>query len=99
PPSGRAGDLAALSELDEAALLSGLRERFLSQHIYTDIGDILVAVNPFQPLPLYGREVSERYQSLQTDSLPPHIFAVAGRAYHAMLGRRGGGPRNQCILV
>ncbi|NWR37632.1 MYO16 protein, partial [Tachuris rubrigastra] len=57
-PSGRAGDLAALSELDEAALLSGLRERFLSQHIYTDIGDILIAVNPFQPLPLYGREVS-----------------------------------------
>ncbi|XP_027490984.1 myosin-IIIb-like isoform X1 [Corapipo altera] len=99
PPSGRAGDLAALSELDEAALLSGLRERFLSQHIYTDIGDILIAVNPFQPLPLYGREVSERYQRLQTDSLPPHIFAVAGRAYHAMLGRRGGGPRNQCILV
>ncbi|NXK40086.1 MYOJ protein, partial [Piprites chloris] len=57
PPSGRAGDLAALSELDEAALLSGLRERFLRQHIYTDIGDILIAVNPFQPLPLYGREV------------------------------------------
>ncbi|NWQ66620.1 MYO5B protein, partial [Neopipo cinnamomea] len=58
PPSDRTGDLAALSQLDEAALLSGLRERFLSQHIYTDIGDILIAVNPFQPLPLYGREVS-----------------------------------------
>ncbi|NWY18195.1 MYO9B protein, partial [Aphelocoma coerulescens] len=52
------GDLAALAELDEAALLAGLRERFLQQHIYTDIGDILVAMNPFQPLPLYGREVS-----------------------------------------
>ncbi|NWU85894.1 MYO16 protein, partial [Onychorhynchus coronatus] len=58
PPPGGAEDLAALSELDEAALLSGLRERFLSQHIYTSIGDILIAVNPFQPLPLYGGEVS-----------------------------------------
>ncbi|NWU13650.1 MYO1A protein, partial [Cephalopterus ornatus] len=58
PPSGRAGNLAALSELDEAALLSGLRERFLRQDIYTDIGDILISVNPFQPLPLYGKEVS-----------------------------------------
>ncbi|NXY60419.1 MYO9B protein, partial [Callaeas wilsoni] len=58
PPPGAAGDLAALAELDEAALLAGLRERFLQQHIYTDIGDILVAMNPFQPLPLYGREVS-----------------------------------------
>ncbi|XP_068857704.1 myosin-IIIb-like [Aphelocoma coerulescens] len=93
------GDLAALAELDEAALLAGLRERFLQQHIYTDIGDILVAMNPFQPLPLYGREVSERYRRLQTDALPPHIFAVASRAYHSMLGRGGGGPRNQCILI
>uniref|UniRef100_A0A8C3V328 non-specific serine/threonine protein kinase n=2 Tax=Catharus ustulatus TaxID=91951 RepID=A0A8C3V328_CATUS len=56
-------------------------------------------MNPFQPLPLYGREVSERYRRLQTDALPPHIFAVASRAYHAMLGRGGGGPRNQCILI
>ncbi|NXA06439.1 MYOJ protein, partial [Sapayoa aenigma] len=58
PQPGGAGDLAALAELDEPALLTGLRERFLRQHIYTDIGDILIAMNPFQPLPLYGREVS-----------------------------------------
>ncbi|KAM4879292.1 myosin-IIIb-like [Sylvia borin] len=56
-------------------------------------------MNPFQPLPIYGREVSGRYRRLQTDVLPPHIFAVASRAYHAMLGRGGGGPRNQCILI
>ncbi|XP_061874821.1 myosin-IIIa-like [Colius striatus] len=94
-----AGDLAALAELSEAALLGGLRERFLRQQVYTDIGDILIAVNPFQPLPLYGREVSERYRHHETGALPPHIFAVASRAYHAMLGRRGGGPLNQCIVI
>ncbi|XP_053788316.1 myosin-IIIb-like isoform X2 [Vidua chalybeata] len=96
---GAARNLASLAELDEAALLAGLRERFLQQHIYTDIGDILVAMNPFQPLPLYGREVSERYRRFQNDALPPHIFAMASRAYHAMLGRGGGGPRNQCIII
>ncbi|NXU54071.1 MYO16 protein, partial [Turnix velox] len=60
PVEGRLppGDLASLSELDEASLLGGLRERFQRQQVYTDIGDILVAMNPFQPLPLYGREVS-----------------------------------------
>ncbi|XP_065716893.1 myosin-IIIb-like [Patagioenas fasciata] len=99
PPTGAAGDLAALAELDEAALLGGLRERFLRQLVYTDIGDILIAMNPFQPLPLYGREVAERYRHHQTGMLPPHIFAVASRAYHAMLGRRGGGPQNQCIVI
>lgn len=98
----------------------------LSPLCQTDIGDILVAMNPFQPLPLYGREVSsrgprrpgraalspfptsppplppqvaERYRHHQTGMLPPHIFAVASRAYHAMLGRRGGGPQNQCIVI
>ncbi|NXV72812.1 MYO9A protein, partial [Atlantisia rogersi] len=99
PPAGAAGDLAALAVLDEAALLEGLRERFLRQQIYTDIGDILIAVNPFQPLPLYGREVAERYRHQETGALPPHIFAVASRAYHAMLGRRGGGPQSQCIVI
>lgn len=89
----------------------------------TDVGDILIAMNPFQPLPLYGREVSprgpppagprspqpphrlsapqvaERYRHPETGTLPPHIFAVASRAYHAMLGRRGGGPRSQSIVI
>ncbi|KAM6034895.1 myosin-IIIb-like [Theristicus caerulescens] len=99
PPAGAAGDLAALAELDEAAMLGGLQERFLRQQIYTDVGDILIAMNPFQPLPLYGREVSERYRHHETSTLLPHIFAVASRAYHAMLGRRGGGPQNQCIVI
>ncbi|XP_072716645.1 unconventional myosin-Ig-like isoform X1 [Ciconia boyciana] len=58
PQSGAAGDLAALAELDEATLLSGLPERFLRQQVYTDVGDILIAMKPFQPLPLHRREVS-----------------------------------------
>ncbi|NXP04303.1 MYO16 protein, partial [Thinocorus orbignyianus] len=68
------GDLALLSELDEASLLGGLRERFLRQQIYTDIGDILVAVNPFQPLPLYGREVSPRRPPPAGPRCPPSPF-------------------------
>ncbi|NXT57064.1 MYO9A protein, partial [Pluvianellus socialis] len=91
--------LASLPELDEASLLDGLRERFLRQQVYTAVGDILIAMNPFQPLPLYGSEVSERYRHHQTGSLSPHIFGVASRAYHAMLGHRGGGPQSQCIVI
>lgn len=30
----------------------------LSSRLQTDVGDILIALNPFQPLQLYGREVS-----------------------------------------
>ncbi|NXI61946.1 MYO1G protein, partial [Anseranas semipalmata] len=65
----------------------------------TDVGDILIAMNPFQPLQLYGREVSEQYRCHEKGTLPPHIFAVADRAYQAMLGRRGARPQSQCIVI
>lgn len=38
PPCGAAGNLAELAELDEEALLGGLRERFLRQQVYVSAG-------------------------------------------------------------
>ncbi|KAM4614897.1 myosin-IIIb [Polymixia lowei] len=92
-------DLTALSDLDEKSLLDSLSHRFKKDHIYTYIGDILVAINPFKHLPLYEKEVSEIYKCHEKSSLPPHIFAVADRAYQFMLGRLATGPRNQCIVI
>ncbi|XP_065262660.1 unconventional myosin-IXb-like [Emys orbicularis] len=96
---GGADDLAALEELDEARLLQNLSSRFLQQRVYTYIGDILIAVNPFQSLPLYEKPVSEKYQNHDKGTLPPHIFAIADRAYQAMLGHLATGPQNQCIVI
>ncbi|XP_043087590.1 myosin-IIIb isoform X2 [Puntigrus tetrazona] len=92
-------DLANLSELDEKSLLEVLTGRFAQDLIYTYIGDILVAINPFKHLSIYEKEVSERYKCHEKKSLPPHIFAVADRAYQSMLGRLTTGPRNQCIVI
>lgn len=92
-------DLAALSDLDEQSLLESLSQRFKQDRIYTYIGDILVAINPFKYLPLYVKEVSERYKYHEKSKLPPHIFAVADRAYQSMMGRLATGPRNQCIVI
>ncbi|XP_063067724.1 myosin-IIIb isoform X2 [Engraulis encrasicolus] len=92
-------DLATLSELDEKSLLESLCQRFKQDRLYTYIGDILVAVNPFKYLPLYEKEVSERYKYHDKKSLPPHIFAVADKAYQSMLGRLGTGPQSQCIVI
>ncbi|TFJ98184.1 butyrophilin-like protein 2 [Platysternon megacephalum] len=94
-----ADDLAALEELDEARLLQNLSGRFLQQRVYTYIGDILIAMNPFQSLPLYEKPVSEKYQNHDKGILPPHIFAIADRAYQAMLGHLATGPQNQCIVI
>ncbi|XP_051971635.1 myosin-IIIb-like [Xyrauchen texanus] len=92
-------DLANLSELDEKTLLEVLTGRFTHSHVYTYIGDILVAINPFKYLSIYEKEVSERYKCHEKRSLPPHIFAVADRAYQSMLGRLAAGPKNQCIVI
>ncbi|XP_030048618.1 myosin-IIIa [Microcaecilia unicolor] len=106
-PGGRNGsgsgsvpqDLAGLPELDEELLLETLLSRFREQKIYTYIGDILIAINPFCTLPLYEKSVSEMYKNHDKSLLPPHIFAVAARAYEAMRGRWATGPQNQCIVI
>jgi myosin heavy subunit len=34
-------------------ILHNLRSRFVADKIYTRIGSIIIAINPFKPLPLY----------------------------------------------
>jgi hypothetical protein len=41
-------NLATLSELTEAKIVSTLQERFAADVIYTRVGDILIACNPFR---------------------------------------------------
>lgn len=41
-------DLCQLPDLNEQTLLDNLRARFNAGHIYTYVGSILIAVNPFK---------------------------------------------------
>ena len=85
-----------LPELTEQTLLDNLRERFNNGHIYTYIGPILVAVNPFRFFPIYNPKYARLYcQSRRLGSLPPHIFAIADVTYHNMLRIK----ENQCIVI
>ncbi|GAB9476248.1 Myosin-like protein [Globisporangium polare] len=54
--------LTGLEYLHEPALLHALSERFAHDHIYTSIGDILVAVNPLKPLDLYSQATIDQYK-------------------------------------
>lgn len=48
-------DLATLATLDEPAILRALQLRYTNDLIYTYVGDVLIAVNPFRMIPdLYG---------------------------------------------
>lgn len=81
-------DLAALDQLTEDVIVDQLKSRYEKNQIYTYIGDILVAVNPFTCLGLYTDLEQRRYRGQSRSANPPHIFAVAGAAYQALLHQR-----------
>ncbi|XP_072554588.1 unconventional myosin-IXAa-like isoform X5 [Paramormyrops kingsleyae] len=88
-------DLCNLPDLNEKTLLENLRSRFKEEKIYTYVGCILVAINPFKFLPIYNPKYVKMYDNHRLGKLEPHIYAVADVAYHAMLQRQ----RNQCIVI
>jgi myosin-3 len=50
------------------------------------VGDILIAVNPFRDLGLYGGDMASRYCNVASKKdHPPHLFAIADSAYHSMM--------------
>lgn len=103
---GRDNDLITLPHLHEPAILHAVSERFFRGKIYTWTGPVLIAVNPFQRLPLYTDEILNSYRSAglfksqgmgnPTEDLDPHVFAVADRSYRQMMAE---GRKSQSILI
>eukprot|EP00754_Rhynchopus_humris_P013360 Rhum_TRINITY_DN14325_c14_g2::Rhum_TRINITY_DN14325_c14_g2_i1::g.82903::m.82903 len=95
-------DLLQLSELHVSVLLSVLRNRFNEDNIYTNIGSLIIAVNPFKfTIPWYYREVGLLYikegwkgAPLSRTTLRPHSWAVANKSYWDMMYHG-----NQSILI
>ena len=78
-------DLTALEEVSAGAVQHALRLRYERGDIYTSIGhSVLVAVNPFEALPICGTEYLDELQALATDELPPHAYSVARLAYESL---------------
>lgn len=61
----------------------------------TYTGSILVAVNPFQMLPLYTLEQVQIYYSRHMGELPPHVFAIANSCYFSMKKNK----KDQCCII
>lgn len=78
-------NLTGLTELNERTLLKCLEQRYGQDLVYTDVGDILVAVNPFRPLPIYDKRWTAAYARPDVSGLAPHIFKVAARAYNSLV--------------
>ncbi|XP_035306793.1 unconventional myosin-Ia [Cricetulus griseus] len=88
-------DLVLLEPLDEDSLIKNLKLRYENKEIYTYIGNVVISVNPYQPLPIYGPEFIAKYQDYTFYELKPHIYALANVAYQSLRDR----DRDQCILI
>ncbi|ETW03245.1 hypothetical protein H310_05642 [Aphanomyces invadans] len=105
-------DLTALVHLDEESIQKTLELRFQENQIYTTTGSILVALNPFESLPLYSPTTKCSYiahgsrvaAGEKLDKMPPHVYSIADKSYRDM--RLSSSPTadqsippNQSILV
>ena len=88
-------DFVLLDQLTMEDFMKNLELRFEKGRIYTYIGEVLVSVNPYQELPLYGPEAIAKYQGRELYERPPHLYAVANAAYKAMKRRS----RDTCIVI
>jgi myosin heavy subunit len=46
---------------------------------------VLVSVNPYKNIPIYGDEVLREYVGTNRMEMPPHIFSLAEESYRAMV--------------
>ncbi|XP_053352625.1 myosin-IIIb isoform X3 [Clarias gariepinus] len=88
-------DLVNLEALDEETIITHLQRRYQELQIYTYVGDILIALNPFQPLKIYSPQFSQLYHGAKCSDNPPHIFATADAAYQGMVTFC----KDQCIII
>ncbi|XP_037693188.1 unconventional myosin-Ig isoform X2 [Choloepus didactylus] len=88
-------DFVLLDQVTMEDFMENLKLRFEKGRIYTYIGEVLVSVNPYQELPLYGPEAIAQHQGRELYERPPHLYAVANAAYKAMKRRS----RDTCIVI
>ena len=69
--------------------------RFEKGRIYTYIGEVVVSVNPYRTVDLYGNNYVEQYRGREIYERPPHIFALADSAYKTMKRQA----KDTCVVI
>ncbi|XP_038664810.1 unconventional myosin-Id-like [Scyliorhinus canicula] len=88
-------DFVLLDNLTIEEFLENLKLRFDKNRNYTYIGEVVISVNPYQQIDLYGSDMIEYYRGRELYERPPHLYAIADSAYKAMKRRA----KDTCIVI
>ncbi|XP_032513107.2 myosin heavy chain 95F isoform X2 [Danaus plexippus] len=95
-PAVDVDDNCELMFLNEATLLNNILVRYNKKKIYTYVANILLAVNPYEDIPdMYSSSTIKKYQGRSLGELPPHVFAIADKAFRDMKALK----QSQSIIV
>ncbi|KAJ3414276.1 hypothetical protein HDV05_006805 [Chytridiales sp. JEL 0842] len=88
-------DFVILPEVNESTVVDNLQTRFSADKIYTYIGNVVVATNPYKSVDIFGDSWIKKYQGTHPFEAPPHIYALADMAFRDMKDR----DRDQCVII
>ncbi|CAG5889777.1 unnamed protein product [Menidia menidia] len=69
-------DFVLLDEVTMEQFMENLKLRFEKGRIYTYIGEVVVSVNPYQQMDIYGKDTVDAYRGRELYENPPHLYAV-----------------------
>ncbi|KOO21906.1 myosin family protein with dil domain [Chrysochromulina tobinii] len=95
PDGMSAPDNCYLIHISESTILANMKARFANKLIYTYTSNILIVLNPFQPLPIYGNDKMQPYVSKPLGIAEPHTYAMGEEAYKTLVKTQ----RNQALVV
>ncbi|XP_063755337.1 unconventional myosin-Ig isoform X2 [Eleginops maclovinus] len=88
-------DFVLLDEVTMEQFMDNLKLRFEKGRIYTYIGEVVVSVNPYRQMDIYGKDTIDAYRGRELYENPPHLYAVSDAAYKAMKRRA----KDTCIVI
>ena len=88
-------DMVLLPKVTEDGVVQNLETRLSAGCLYTNIGHVLVAANPYKWLDIYSEASIKKYVQQQRVDVAPHIFATAECAYRAMVTEE----ESQCVII
>lgn len=72
-------DRVLLDDMNIPLIMHSLKDRCKRDQIYTNVGTILIFINPYKLLPLYTPSMMEKYAKPGDKEMPPHpILLVIG---------------------